>query len=159
MVAGLSFSASHAYSSMMVSPWWVRSVGTRLATGGCGLGAGWSLMSVELSAMLAVAELRWRLGARRHPARVGHPRDRGWLGHLGQAGAIMCPDHRRARRQAGNSLPRRHHVQAPADQRDHGQAGDVRLGRSDPRDRADPLGGADLGGALRRTGYRRTCRV
>src|SRR5215469_1854539 len=101
MVAGLSFSASHAYSSMTVSPWWVRSVGTRLATGGCGLGADWSLMSVELSGMLAIAELRWRLSARRHPGRGGHPGDRGRPRHLDQAGPLMCPDHRRTRRHRG----------------------------------------------------------
>jgi hypothetical protein len=34
MVSGSSLSTSQAYSSRTVSPWWVRSVGTRLAAGG-----------------------------------------------------------------------------------------------------------------------------
>src|SRR5215831_17321145 len=36
MVSGFSLSASHAYSSMTVSPWCVRSTGMRLASGGFG---------------------------------------------------------------------------------------------------------------------------
>src|SRR5215472_7158569 len=36
MVSGFCLSASQAYSSMTVSPWCVRSVGIRLAAGGCG---------------------------------------------------------------------------------------------------------------------------